>query len=115
MPKLFSYGSLQQEDVQLATFGRRLSGHADALVGWEPSLVKIDDPAIAARVGRSHHANVTFSGNQERRVPGMAFEVTDGELGSVDDYEDAFAYVRVAVLLASGLQAWAYVHADSAR
>ena len=27
---LFSYGTLQQEDVQLATFGRRLEGRADA-------------------------------------------------------------------------------------
>ena len=26
MPLLFSYGTLQQEEVQLATFGRRLDG-----------------------------------------------------------------------------------------
>jgi hypothetical protein len=30
---LFSYGTLRQEEVQLATFGRRLAGRPDALVG----------------------------------------------------------------------------------
>jgi hypothetical protein len=114
MPFLFSYGSLQQADVQQATFGRRLTGRDDALAGWEPSQVKIDDPAIAARVGRSHHANLTCSGTQERRVPGMVFEVSESELASVDGYEAAFDYVRVAVVLASGRHAWAYVHASSA-
>jgi hypothetical protein len=33
MPLLFSYGTLQQEGVQRATFGRLLKGSADALVG----------------------------------------------------------------------------------
>jgi hypothetical protein len=40
MPKLFSYGTLQQEDVQLTTFGRRLAGVADSLVGYRQSMVR---------------------------------------------------------------------------
>ena len=32
MPLLFSYGTLQQAEVQLATFGRLLQGAPDALV-----------------------------------------------------------------------------------
>ena len=39
MPLLFSYGTLQEERVQLSTFGRRLRGETDALPGYEPSLV----------------------------------------------------------------------------
>lgn len=35
MPWLFSYGTLQQEAVQLSTVGRRLAGQADELVGFE--------------------------------------------------------------------------------
>ena len=62
MPLLFSYGTLQQEDVQLATLGRRLDGHPDELVGFEPSLVRIEDPGIAARLGKTHHNNVTSAG-----------------------------------------------------
>ena len=59
--------------------------------------------------GRTHHANVTFNGNERSRVPGMAFEVTDAELAGVDEYEAAFSYRRVTALLASGRQAWVYV------
>src|SRR5277367_6175035 len=51
MPKLFSYGTLQQEDVQLATFGRRLAGVSDALVGYRQSMVAIDDPEVVRTSG----------------------------------------------------------------
>ncbi len=51
MPLLFSYGTLQQDDVQLATFGRLLSGTADALVGYEQSMVAIDDPEVVKTSG----------------------------------------------------------------
>ena len=111
MSLLFSYGSLQQESVQLSTFGRRLDGQHDELLRFEPSRVKIDDPEVAARLGTTHHANVTFNGNSESRVPGMVFEIADAELASVDAYEVAFAYRRVEATLASGKQAWVYVHA----
>jgi len=114
MPLLFSYGTLQQEDVQLSTFGRRLNGHSDELPGFEPSSVRIDDPQGVASVGRTHHANIKFSGNDESRIPGMAYEVADAELAGVDEYEAAFLYERVAVRLVSGRQAWVYVHAPSA-
>lgn len=40
---LFSYGTLQQKDVQQATFGRELRGTSDQLVGFHQSMVKIED------------------------------------------------------------------------
>lgn len=110
MPLLFSYGSLQQEDVQLSTFGRRLDGQRDELSRFEPSLVKIEDPQVVIKLGKTHHANVTFNGNEDSRVPGMVFEVTDAELAGVDKYEETFFYQRVAAMLGSGRQAWVYVH-----
>jgi gamma-glutamylcyclotransferase (GGCT)/AIG2-like uncharacterized protein YtfP len=111
MPLLFSYGTLQQDDVQRSTFGRRLDGQRDELLGFEPSAVKIEDPQVVATTGRTHHANVTFNGKDDSRVPGMVFEITDAELARVDAYEVAFAYTRVVARLASGRRAWAYVHA----
>ena len=42
---LFSYGTLQLESVQFATFDRRLADAADGLPGFEQSLVKSEDPA----------------------------------------------------------------------
>jgi gamma-glutamylcyclotransferase (GGCT)/AIG2-like uncharacterized protein YtfP len=112
MPLLFSYGTLQLDEIQLATFGRRLSGGADAIVGYEPALVAIPDPAIVARLNKTHHNNVVKSANQHRRVQGSAFEVTDAELAQADIYEAEFNYVRITVALASGRTAWVYVHAD---
>jgi len=84
MPLLFSYGSLQEERVQLAALGRRLDGRRDELPGFEPSQVRIEDPRVAEATGRTHHANVTCNGDPGRRVPGMVFEVTDAELADVD-------------------------------
>jgi hypothetical protein len=114
MPFLFSYGTLQQEDVQASTFGRKLSGQKDALPKFEPSLVKIEDPRVVASLGRTHHDNVTFNGNSKSRVTGTVFEVTDEELASADRFELAFFYKRVPVTLESGKQAWVYVDAQSA-
>ena len=37
MPLLFSYGTLQHEEVQVSTFGRKLAGEKDLIVGYEPS------------------------------------------------------------------------------
>lgn len=114
MPLLFSYGTLQQEAVQVGTFGRLLEGEKDALAGYEPSLVPIDDPDVVAATGRTHHANASFTGRDESRVNGTVFEITQGELEAADEYERRAAYSRVAVTLASGKRAWVYVAADSA-
>jgi hypothetical protein len=94
MPKLFSYGTLQQEDVQLATFGRRLTGASDALVGYRPSTVAIDDPEVVRTSGKTHHPIVAFTGQGEDRMAGAVFEISDAELAHADAYEVA-AYVRV--------------------
>jgi hypothetical protein len=111
MPLLFSYGTLQQEAVQLSTFGRRLDGQPDELVGFEQSLLTIADPAFVAASGKSQHAIVKYNGRPGSRVRGTAFEVTDAELASADRYEPA-GYTRIATTLASGRQAWVYAAAD---
>jgi hypothetical protein len=112
MPLLFSYGTLKDETVQLATFGRHLNGQLDELLGFAPSLVRIDDPQVAAATGKAYHANVIFTGLTDSRVAGMVFEITDAELDKVDEYERAFLYARVATTLASGREAWVYVNVD---
>ena len=110
MPWLFSYGSLQEESVQLSTFGRRLNGEPDALVGFEPSQVPIEDPAVRASTGKTHHADAVFTGNKGSRLPGMVFDVTEAELTRVDGYEKPFLYKRITTTLASGRNAWVYVY-----
>ena len=110
MPLLFSYGTLQQEDVQLSTLGRTLDGYRDQLIGFEPSSVEIDDPRVAATLGMTHHANVTKSKDDRSRVAGMVFEVTEAELVRIDGYEAPFAYARLLAPLGSGGRAWVYAH-----
>jgi Gamma-glutamyl cyclotransferase, AIG2-like len=112
MPLLFSYGTLQQDAVQVSTFGRLLRGLPDELVGFEQSLLEIEDPGFVATSGRSHHAIVRFNGRSDSRVSGTVFEVTDGELARADRYEPA-GYTRIPTLLASGKQAWVYADARS--
>jgi gamma-glutamylcyclotransferase (GGCT)/AIG2-like uncharacterized protein YtfP len=113
MPLLFSYGDLEKEQVQRSTFGRRLDGWTDELVGFEQSRVKIEDPQVAAALGKTHHANAEFNGNEASRIPGMVFEVTDAELARADEFERTYSYERVTAPLASGRQAWVYVHSGS--
>ena len=107
MPLLFSYGTLRDQEVQLATFGRLLSGTPDELIGFEQSSFEVADAAFVAASGTSRHTMVTFNGRSDSRVPGMVFELTDGELASADAYEPA-GYTRVLAKLASGRQAWVY-------
>jgi gamma-glutamylcyclotransferase (GGCT)/AIG2-like uncharacterized protein YtfP len=110
MPLIFSYGSLREERVQLSTFGRRLTGWEDHVVGFELSSVTIEDPAIVAALGRTAHANLVAAERPDNRVGGMVFEITDAEMIAVDAYEREFAYERIEATLASGGQAWVYVH-----
>lgn len=108
--RLFSYGTLQLESVQLATFGRRLVGAADALPGFARTMLKIEDAAVVATSGQTHHPIMSFTGRADDAVEGMVFEVTPEELLNADRYEVA-AYQRVAVTLRSNRRARVYVDA----
>ena len=109
MPLIFSYGTLQQREVQLSTFGRLLQGRKDELVGFEASLVQIEDSELAKTIGRTHHDNVTFNGRNDSRVSGTVFEISDAELADADRYEERAVYKRIRTTLASGTEAWVYV------
>jgi gamma-glutamylcyclotransferase (GGCT)/AIG2-like uncharacterized protein YtfP len=107
--RLFSYGTLQQEEVQLASFGRLLTGKADTLPGWRQAMVEITDADVIARSGKTHHP-IVLPGRRDDSVAGTVFEITSEELACADRYEVA-EYKRVSVTLASGLAAWVYVKA----
>ena len=107
---LFSYGTLQQNDVQMSSFGRLLEGQADAMPGYRQSLVEITDPAIIKTSGKRFHPIVEPSDNPADEVPGRVFWITDAELKAADEYEVA-DYKRIEVPLRSGNKAWVYVKA----
>src|SRR5436305_11913843 len=87
MAALFSYGTLQRKSVQLANFGRELTGREDALPGYVRGRTPITDPNEAAMIGDSHYDNVEPSSNPEDAVTGTVFEVTEEELAAADKYE----------------------------
>lgn len=111
--RLFSYGTLQLEAVQMATFGRRLTGPPDALPGFELVSLQIEDPAVVAISGKAQHTMAKFTGRVSDVVSGTVFAVTRQEVLNADGYEVP-AVKRVAVVLQSGTRAWAYVDARHA-
>ena len=110
MPLLFSYGTLQQDAVQISTFGRLLRGQPDELIGFEQTLLRIEDPQFVATSGKAEHVIVRCNGRSDSRVCGTVFEISDAELAAADRYEPA-GYKRISTILASGKRAWVYADA----
>ena len=104
---LFSYGTLRLEEVQLATFGRRLEGQPDVLEGYRLVIIRIEDQDFVVKSGSEYHRNVEFTGNPSDIVEGIVFKVTIKELEQGDAYEPT-GYEREQVKLSSGLEAWVY-------
>jgi len=113
-PAIFSYGSLQQEAVQVSLYGRASPGESDELLDCVLTLIEIPKSHKAAGSGLTHYKNVEVSPGSGSRVSGTVFEVTTRELAMTDVYEQESDYVRVSVVLASGRSAWVYVSARTA-
>jgi len=111
---LFSYGTLQQPEVQLATFGRLLSGRADALPGYVLAPLAITDPRVVATSGADVHTIAHPSGDPADLISGIVYGLTPAELAAADGYE-VDAYARVLVRLASGAEAFVYVGSEATR
>lgn len=105
---LFSYGTLQQPEVQLANFGRLLGGRADAITGYRLEHLEIEDAAVVALSGKSTHLIAVCTNEPEERIEGTLFEMKREELDASDRYEVG-AYKRTQVSLESGATAYAYV------
>ena len=71
---LFSYGTLQDEEVQLSTFGRTLVGERDALSAYTQRTF-------------GPYLNIEFTGETADSVEGTRFKVTSAELEEADIYE----------------------------
>ena len=108
--KLFSYGTLQYEDVQMTNFGRLLDGEDDCLPGFQLSMIEITDPEVIAASGEAFHPIITFTGNPKDEVNGIVFDISSEELKQADSYEVS-DYKRIEVKLASGVSTWVYVQA----
>ena len=110
---LFSYGTLQDEPIQLKTFGRILKGHPDIITGYKITFVKIKDEAVVASTGMTHYNNIVYTGNKGDVINGTVFTITETELKQADEYEAADDYERMLIELESGKTAWVYHWANN--
>lgn len=107
---LFSYGTLQYPNVQMASFGRLLDGSDDCMLGYRRETVEITDADVLAKSGERFHPILLPSANLHDEVSGKVYEITPEELAAADMYEVA-DYKRIEVVLKSGIKAWVYVKA----
>jgi len=108
MVKLFSYGTLQFERVQLDTFGRILTGKKDVLRSYTLSEIRITDPNVIKSSGTDMHPMLEYTGDEKDFVEGTIFELTDKELLMADGYE-VDDYKRSELIFASGESGYAYL------
>ena len=105
---LFSYGTLQRDDVQLNLFGRHLSGTGDVLKGYEITDIELSDQTFLSKGEQKHQRTLTRTNNDGDIITGTVFEVSFEELAAADQYEPD-GYERVEIGLASGKRAWVYL------
>ncbi|SHG45250.1 Gamma-glutamyl cyclotransferase, AIG2-like [Chryseobacterium oranimense] len=108
MAYLFSYGTLQKEQVQIETFGRILEGEKDILTGYKLGSVEITDPEVLRKSNQQYHPILEFSGNTEDEVEGILFQVTDQEILQADEYE-VEDYRRIETVFKSGKSGFIYI------
>ena len=65
MVALFSYGTLQQREVQIANYGRQLDGEPDALIGYRLEQLAIDDPKVVEVSGKPAPPAILATGYPE--------------------------------------------------
>jgi gamma-glutamylcyclotransferase (GGCT)/AIG2-like uncharacterized protein YtfP len=100
--KLFTYGTLQHDDVQENLFGRVLKGTPEKLIGYALKEIRIEE-----EFGIVHYPVIVETHKQEDFINGIVYEISTIELNQADLYE-GLHYKRVEVHLHSDQKAWAY-------
>lgn len=95
MEKLFVYGTLQDEEVQILLIGHTLQGTIDSLSGYQ-----IDDTLLPPYpVAMPDVSGV---------IKGQVLAISSAELAKLDAYEGEH-YIRICVELFSGQESWVYI------
>ena len=102
MQKLFSYGTLQDTDVQENLFGRILQGTPEILIGYELSEIQIEE-----EFGLVHYPIIMETEDSNDTISGILYQVSMNDLHQADLYEGKH-YKRIEVQLQSNQKAWAY-------
>ena len=98
---IFSYGTLQNEDIQFNLVRRRMSGYRDRLVGYKLGKIRLPDNSLGT------YYPIVQKSNESESVEGTVYEISERELTIADDYEGD-SYKRLKIQLESGKTAWVY-------
>jgi len=94
---LFSYGTLQDEDIQKYLLTRKLKGKRDILIGY----------CISQKKFKGKYPIIEVSKNRLDGVKGKVFKVSYVELYEIDTFA-ANIFNRMEITLKSGTKAWVY-------
>ena len=94
---IFSYGTLQDRQIQQELYGRTLSGHQDSLSSYILSTINLPENSLE----QNTYFIAEYTGNPNDSIGGFCYEITSAELLITDAYEGA-AYTRKSVRLNSG-------------
>ncbi|WP_084273418.1 DUF4286 family protein [Maribacter antarcticus] len=94
---LFTYGTLQEEAVQLGVFSRLLPGIQDTLINYKIAVQKV----------ANRYPTLEYTNNMKDKIIGKMYTLSPEELEKADTYEGE-AYERIKITLVSGNKAWAY-------
>ena len=108
MEYLFSYGTLQEERIQLKLYGRLLKGENDTLPGYTIHLVENKNYDEQSGNDEKFHRLAVKSNNDEEGITGTLFELSGEEIIRTDEYEPD-GYKRISATLLSGKTCWVYV------
>nr|WP_314896106.1 gamma-glutamylcyclotransferase family protein [uncultured Flavobacterium sp.] len=102
MEQLFTYGSLQNDDIQKDLFGRILEGTPETLIGYVLKEIQIEE-----EFGLVKYPIIMETHKPEDTINGIVYTISTQELRQTDLYE-GLHYKRVEVHLQSNQKAWAY-------
>lgn len=96
---IFAYGTLKESKIRRALLKRQVIAENDTISGFAIEKIYLD--------GISYPIAVIDPSNKNK-IPGEVFQVSNREIGIIDEYESG-AYKRIKVSLKSGQLAWLYV------
>ena len=105
---LFSYGTLQKENVQMKLFGKIFQSSTDTLKGFKTTTIEIRDESFISKGEEKFQQTLIASTDNNDTVKGTVLELTTEELTLADKYEPD-NYKRIQVILESGKKAWVYI------
>ncbi len=105
---VFSYGALQNEELQRSVLGRVFPSEAAILPGFHADYAEMADPRFAELTGTSIHAVLRRTDDPRDKVIGKVFRLTEDELDAADQFQ-VLMFRREQVVLEGGRTAWVYL------